>query len=124
MLNLKFIQENPELVIEKLKKKNFDAAEIVGKIIELSRQKNQLQNQADQAKAEMNRISKEIGILYREGKKEEAIAYTTTTTEIKEDIKSFDELYSEIEEKVNNLLVQLPNLPHDSVPVGKSAQDN
>jgi len=90
MLNLKFIQDNPELVVEKLKRKNFDAGKIVDQIIDLYRQKNKLQNQADEAKAEMNKISNEIGKLFREGKKEEAIEYTTTTTEMKEDIKSFD----------------------------------
>ena len=54
MLNLKFIQDNPELVIEKLKKKNFDASGIVESITDLYVQKNKLQGQADQAKAEMN----------------------------------------------------------------------
>jgi seryl-tRNA synthetase len=124
MLNLKFIQDNPELVITKLKKKNFDAVEIVGKIIELYRQKNKLQNQADQAKAEMNAISKEIGLLLREGKKVEADTAKNRTAEIKESIRILDEGFNSIEEDVNNLLVQLPNLPHDSVPVGKGAQDN
>ena len=66
MLNLKFIQDNPELVIEKLKKKNFDAMGIVAEIVDLYQQKNKLQNQSDQAKAEMNRISKEIGLLKNE----------------------------------------------------------
>jgi seryl-tRNA synthetase len=56
MLNIKFIQDNPELVIERLKKKNFDASEIVGNITELYLQKNKLQGLADQAKAEMNTI--------------------------------------------------------------------
>jgi seryl-tRNA synthetase len=69
MLNLKFIQENPELVIAKLKKKNFDATNIVNQITELYRQKNQLQNKADQAKAEMNKISGEVGLLMRQGKR-------------------------------------------------------
>ena len=124
MLNLKFIQDNPDLVIEKLKKKNFDASGIVKEIVDLYQQKNKLQNQSDQAKAEMNKISKEIGILFREGKKEEAIAYTTTTTEIKEEIKSYNEKFSEIEQKVNDLLVLLPNLPHNLVPFGKGAEDN
>lgn len=124
MLNLKFIQDNPDLVIEKLKKKNFNAAGIVGDIIELYREKNKLQGQTDQAKAEMNKISKEIGLLFREGKTEEANAAKERTSEIKENIKQFDQQFSEIEEKVNELLVQLPNLPHDSVPAGKSAEDN
>ncbi len=124
MLNLKFIQDNPELVIEKLKKKNFDASGIVTEIVDLYQQKNKLQSQADQAKAEMNKISKEIGILFREGKKAEADVAKERTSELKENIRKFDEQFSEIEQKVTDLLVLLPNLPHDSVPVGKGAEDN
>ncbi len=124
MLNLKFIQDNPELVVEKLRKKNFDASEIVGKITGLYRQKNQLQNLADQAKSEMNAISREIGNLMREGKKAEAEAAKEKTSEIKENIKQYDQQFAEIEEKVTELLVLLPNLPHESVPFGKGAADN
>lgn len=124
MLNLKFIQDNPELVIEKLKKKNFDAKEIVESITKLYSQKNQLQNQADQAKAEMNKISKEIGLLFREGKKTEANAAKERTSELKENIKLFDQQFAKIEQKVVDLLVQLPNLPHDTVPSGKGEEDN
>jgi len=65
MLNLKFIQDNPELVVEKLKKKNFDASKIVTAIIDLYKQKNKLQSEADSAKAEMNKISKEIGEIFQ-----------------------------------------------------------
>lgn len=124
MLNLKFIQDNPELVVEKLRKKNFDASEIVGKITGLYRQKNQLQNLADQAKSEMNAISREIGNLMRGGKKAEAEAAKEKTSEIKENIKQYDQQFAEIEEKVTELLVLLPNLPHESVPFGKGAGDN
>jgi seryl-tRNA synthetase len=124
MLNLKFIQDNPELVIEKLKRKNFDASEVVSTIIDLNRLKNILQGQADLAKSEMNKISKEIGMLFREGKAEEANAAKARTSELKDNIKQVDEDFAEIEEKVNDLLVQLPNLPHDSVPVGKGEEDN
>ncbi len=124
MLNLKFIQDNPELVIEKLKKKNFDASGIVAEIVDLYQQKNKLQSQSDQAKAEMNKISKEIGLLFREGKKDEADVAKERTSELKENIRKFDEQFSEIEQKVNDLLVLLPNLPHDSVPFGKGAEDN
>ena len=124
MLNLKFIQENPDLVIAKLKKKNFDATDIVGKITELYRKKNQLQNKADQGKAEMNKISGEVGLLMRQGKKEEAEIAKTRTAEIKESIKQFDIDFAAIEEQVYQLQVQLPNLPHDSVPNGKGAADN
>ena len=124
MLNLKFIQENPELVIGKLQKKNFDASVIVGKITELYQQKNKLQVQAELVKAEMNKISAEVGNLMRQGKKEEAEIAKTRTSEIKESIKQFDLDFAAIEEKVYELQVQLPNLPHDSVPVGKGAADN
>ena len=124
MLNLKFIQDNPELVIEKLKKKNFDASGIVSQITELYQQKNKLQSQADQAKAEMNKISKEIGILFREGKKEEADAAKARTSELKENIKQYDTDFATIEEKVYELQVQLPNLPAEIVPFGKGADDN
>ncbi len=124
MLNLKFIQDNPELVIAKLQKKNFDASAIVEKIIELYQQKNKLQVQAEQAKAEMNKISAEVGNLMRQGKKEEAETAKIRTSEIKESIKQFDLDFAAIEEKVNELQVQLPNLPHESVPVGKGAADN
>lgn len=124
MLNLKFIQDNPELIIEKLSKKNFDASAIVENIVELYRQKNKLQVQAEQAKAEMNKISTEVGNLMRQGKKEEAEIAKARTSEIKESIKQFDIDFTSIEEKVYELQVQLPNLPHDSVPVGKGAADN
>ncbi len=124
MLNLKFIQENPELVIAKLKKKNFDATNIVNQITELYRQKNQLQNKADQAKAEMNKISGEVGLLMRQGKKEEAEIAKTRTAEIKESIKQFDIDFAAIEEQVYQLQVQLPNLPADLVPEGRGAADN
>ena len=97
MLNLKFIQDNPELVIEKLKKKNFDASSIVENIIELYSQKNKLQVQADQYKSEMNKISKEIGILFREGKAAEANAAKTRTSELKENIKQADVEFAVIE---------------------------
>lgn len=124
MLNLKFIQDNPELVVEKLKKKNFDASEIVDTIIGLYQQKNKLQGEADAAKAEMNKISKEIGMLFREGKQDEANAAKARTSELKENIKQFDADFAAIEEKVNKLQVELPNLPHESVPVGKGEEDN
>jgi seryl-tRNA synthetase len=124
MLNLKFIQDYPELVIEKLNRKNFDAAEIVNTIVDLYRQKNKAQQKAEQVKAEMNKISREIGNLVREGKKEEADAAKARTSELKDTIKQLDGQFADIEKKVAELQVQLPNLPHESVPSGKGAEDN
>ncbi len=124
MLTLKFIQDNPELVIKKLLVKNFDAKEIVENIIALYEKKNKAQQSADQAKAEMNKISKEIGILFREGKKEEANKAKDRTSELKETIKQLDQEFASNDEEVNELLIQLPNLPHESVPKGNSEEDN
>ena len=124
MLNLRFIQDYPEEVIEKLKKRNIDATENVGKIIDLNRQKNEAQQKAEQAKAEMNNISREIGNLFREGKTQEADSARAKTSALKESIKLLDAEFADIEKKVSELLIQLPNIPHDSVPAGKGAEDN
>ena len=124
MLNLKFIQENPELVIAKLKKKNFDAQAIVQQITELSARKNEMQNQADGCKAELNKISKEIGVLMREGKAPEAEAAKARTIELKDSIRQLDDDFACIELEVFNIQVLLPNLPADIVPAGKIPEDN
>ncbi|HEY3372914.1 MAG TPA: serine--tRNA ligase [Prolixibacteraceae bacterium] len=124
MLNLKFIQENPELIVSKLKKKNFDAHAIVQQITELSGKKNEIQNQADQCKAEMNKISKEIGLLMRDGKTDEAQAAKIRTAELKDSIKQLDDDFARIELEVFNIQVLLPNLPSDLVPAGKTPEDN
>ncbi len=124
MLNLRFIQDNPELVIEKLKKKNFDASAIVGQISELYKTKNDIQSKADGVKAEMNKLSKEIGQLFREGKQEEANAAKERTAELKDAIKQLDEDFAKIDEQVFELQVQLPNLPAEIVPEGRTPEDN
>lgn len=124
MLNLRFIQNNPELVIEKLKKKNFDAASIVGQISNLYKTKNEIQVKADQFKSEMNKLSKEIGQLFREGKQDEATQAKTRTSQLKNSIKQLDEDFAKIDDEVFELQVQLPNLPADIVPAGKTPEDN
>jgi len=124
MLNLKFIQENPELVITRLGKKHFDASAIVQQIITLTAKKNETQATADKYKAEMNKISKEVGSLMREGKKEEAEAAKIRTAELKDSIKQLDEDFARIDQDVFNLQVLLPNLPAEIVPEGRTPEDN
>lgn len=124
MLNLRFIQENPDLVVEKLKKKKFDASAIVGQISELYKKKNEIQTKADQVKAEMNKLSKEIGGLMREGKQTEANAAKERTTELKDSIKQLDDQFAQIDEQVFQLQVQLPNIPSELVPEGRTPEDN
>lgn len=124
MLSLKFIQENPELVVAKLKKKHFDASAIVKEITTLTAKKNETQATADKYKAEMNKISKEVGSLMREGKKDEAEAAKIRTAELKESIKRLDEDFARIDQDVFALQVLLPNIPADIVPEGHSAEEN
>ncbi len=124
MISLRYIQENPQEVIEKLAKKQFDAREIVGSIAGLSATKNQTQVQSDKAKAEMNTLSREIGMLMRNGKKEEAEKARARTAELKDQIRELDQLFSELELKIRDLQVLLPNIPHLTVPYGKSPEDN
>jgi seryl-tRNA synthetase len=111
-------------VIEKLAKRNFNAREIVQTILELRETKNQTQVQADNAKAEMNLLSKEIGVLFKAGKAEEASQAKARTGELKENIRQLDEVFTNIDVQVQALLVQLPNVPNIAVPYGKSAGDN
>ncbi|MEI6138928.1 MAG: serine--tRNA ligase [Mariniphaga sp.] len=124
MLNLKFIQENPELVIERLAVKRFDARTIVEKVIALYKRRNEAQNEAETEKAEMNRLSKEIGQLYKDGKASEANIAKEQTVQLKEQIKSLENEFDAIDAELAQLQVLLPNLPSQLVPPGRGADDN
>ena len=124
MLNLRFIQENKELVIERLAVKNFDGREMVEKIIELDNQRKALQQEAEQKQATMNQIAKQIGQLMQKGQKEEAEQARQTTAELKSSIADLTNQRNEVGTELNNILLRLPNLPHSSVPRGKSETDN
>ncbi|HHT21994.1 MAG TPA: serine--tRNA ligase [Bacteroidales bacterium] len=124
MLTLKYITENTQEVITRLAKKHFDGAEIINEIVELDERRKTTQTAADNLAAELNTISKEIGILFQQGKKEEANAAREKTATIKEDLSKLSTEREEIEQRLNDLLVQVPNVPHDSVPEGKHAEDN
>lgn len=124
MLTINLLREKKDFVIDRLKVKNFDAAEIVEKILELDSSRREIQSKANQFEAEMNRISKEIGSLMKAGKKEEAEAAKARTYNLKEEIKSLLDKLGPIEEQQKTEIVKLPNLPHESVPPGHSADDN
>jgi seryl-tRNA synthetase len=124
MLNLKFIQDNPELVIERLAVKRFDARAIVEKVIELYKRRNEVQNEAESQKAEMNRISKEIGQRKNVMKFDEFNLAKEQTVQLKEQIKNLESEFDVIDEELAQLQVLLPNLPSPLVPAGKGAEDN
>jgi seryl-tRNA synthetase len=124
MLTLKVITENREEVVRKLAKKRFDAEEIIDRIIGLDKTRRETQQQLDANLAEVNSLSKTIGGLMKDGRKEEAEAARLHVAEMKEGNKILDETKNSVEKQLHELLVLLPNLPHDSVPEGKSAEDN
>jgi len=124
MLTLKYITENTAEVINRLAKKNYRGEEIIAQVVDLDAQRKVTQTQADQALAEMNALSKEIGLLFKQGKQAEANAAKEKTVVLKDSIKELTDKQAAIEQQLNDLLVQIPNLPHESVPAGKHAEDN
>ena len=124
MLTLKYIRENQEEIIEKLKVRNFDASEIISKIISTDNERRSTQTEMDNKQAELNTLSRSIGQLFKEGKQEEANEARNKTSELKEDIRNLNTKLSEIETQIQELLVQIPNVPHPSVPAGNSEDDN
>ena len=124
MLTLKYITENTEDVILRLAKKHFDGTAIIAEILELDGLRKTAQVQVDNASAELNNLSKEIGMLFKQGKQAEADQYKEKIAELKETIKTLGDQQNGAELKLNELLVQIPNLPHESVPEGKRPEDN
>jgi seryl-tRNA synthetase len=124
MLTLKVINENTDEVIGKLAKKNFDAVEVLEKVKELDNVRRNTQTQLDATLAEINTLSKSIGGLMKEGKKNEADTAKEQVSTLKESSKQLDETLKDSETKIQELLVTIPNLPHESVPVGKTPEDN
>jgi seryl-tRNA synthetase len=124
MLTLKVINENTDEVIGKLAKKNFEATEVLEKVKELDNVRRNTQTQLDATLAEINTLSKSIGGLMKEGKKNEADTAKEQVSTLKESSKQLDEILKDSETKIQELLVTIPNLPHESVPVGKTPEDN
>ncbi|ULB33855.1 MULTISPECIES: serine--tRNA ligase [Proteiniphilum] len=124
MLTLKTINSNPEEVVRRLSKKHFDAKEIIDQIISLDELRRNTQTSLDSVLSEIRSISKSIGMLIKEGKKDEANAARDRVGLLKESSAGLDVTLKDTEAKISDLLVTIPNLPHDSVPEGKGAEDN
>lgn len=124
MLTLKAINEDAESIIRKLAKKNFDGKTIIADIIATDAKRRSTQAKYEANLSELNLLSKSIGQLMKEGKKEEAEIARKTVHDLKESNKIFENELREAEESLQNLLVTIPNTPHESVPEGKAAEDN
>ena len=124
MLTLKYIQENPQLVIDKLKIKNIDAKSIINELVQIDDYRKDTKKNLDNSLSELNNFSKKIGQLYKEGQLEEAESAKLRSTELKENSQLLQQKLSEVEDHIYNLLVKLPNIPHTSVLKGNSEEDN
>ncbi|HLV38058.1 serine--tRNA ligase [Xanthomarina sp.] len=124
MLQVPFIRENKENVIKQLAVRNIDATKMIEDVISLDEDRRQTQTLLDNALAESNTLSKEIGNLYKSGKTAEANILKERTTELKETTKELNEKLNEKVEALNQLLYKIPNVPHISVPKGSAEDDN
>jgi len=124
MLQVNFLKEHRDRVLEGLKKRNFKDLELVDNAISLDDERKKVQFDMDSKLAEINKISKEIGLLMKEGKKEEAESAKQKTAQYKEASKDLQQKLNGIEEKLTEILYLIPNIPHESVKAGVSADDN
>ncbi len=124
MLSIQTIRENPQWVIERLKVKNFDASEMIDLVIDLDSQKRETQKMLDDHLAESNRLSKEIALCFKEGNKAEADSLKFRSQELKSVSKALEAGMSKLVVRIHDLMVQLPNLPQEGVPAGRTPDDN
>jgi seryl-tRNA synthetase len=124
MLHINKIRDNKEAYITLLKIKNVDVTELFNSVISLDDQRKSTQQKADDFLAKGNQLAIQIGELYKTGKSQEANALKEESSRIKEESKALQHKQAELEKDIQNILVQIPNIPHSSVPAGKSDTDN
>ena len=124
MLQVNYIRENRENVLERLKVRNFKQLELVDQIISIDEERRQTQTSLDSLSAEANAAAKQIGELMRSGKKDEAEVIKAQTAGHKESIKTLSDKLTGLEQSQFNMVVQLPNLPHHLVKPGTTPEEN
>ena len=125
MLDLKFLRENPDAVKENIKKKFQDSKlPLVDEVIELDKQSRAAKQEADDLRGSRNRISKQIGALMAQGKKEEAEQVKAQVTANAKRLAELEELESELSEKIKKIMMVIPNIIDPSVPIGKDDSEN
>ncbi len=125
MLDIKFLRENPEIVKENIKKKFKDSKlPLVDEAIELDTKKKAANTEANNLRANRNKISKEIGVLMSQGKKDEGMALRELVNKQADRLKELEVLEDEYTKKLNEVMMKIPNIIDPSVPIGKSDEDN
>lgn len=124
MLQVAFIRENKDAVINGLAKRNIDATEMINDVITLDEDRRNLQTQLDNTKAESNALSKEIGNLFKSGEVQKANVLKEKTTQLKDTVKTLEQELNEKADALNELLYKIPNVPNEIVPAGNTDEDN
>ncbi|MBQ2917218.1 MAG: serine--tRNA ligase [Clostridia bacterium] len=125
MLDIKFVRENPDLVKENIKKKFQDhKLELVDQVIELDKKYREFQLEGDTLRMDRNSLSKEIGNLMRQGKKDEAENTKAKVNEINSKLENIEKETDEYSNKIKEIMMRIPNIIHDSVPIGKDDSEN
>lgn len=124
MIELNALRANPEEIVKKLLIKNFDAKNLVSELLELDKEKREIQVKNDALLNKRNVLSKEIGDLFKAGKGEEANEKKKETTDLNDTIQVLKEKYNELDVKIESILYQLPNVPNSAVPKGLTPEDN
>lgn len=124
MLEVPVIRNNSDTIISRLRKRNINADELIHRVIELDDQRRATQKELDDLLAEGNKLSKQIGDLFKAGKQEDANALKEQTVTLKERSQDLKERMSKVEEELKDLLYQIPNAPATEVPEGKTPEDN
>ncbi|GAB2763573.1 serine--tRNA ligase [Salinimicrobium soli] len=124
MLQVANIRANKEAYIEALKKRNFDASQIFSEVLELDETRRATQTELDETLAESNKLSKEIGMLFKTGEHQKANRLKEQTSELKENSKVLAEKLAETTAAMNRHLYNIPNIPNEIVPAGASEEDN
>lgn len=124
MLDIKYIRANRDEVVRRLERKHFAAEAIIDEVIETDARRREAQQRLDAILSEQNALAKEIGSLMKQGLKAEAEDKRARVAALKEESRQLEESKAEAEVQLSSLLYQIPNLPADIVPEGKTAEDN
>lgn len=125
MLDIRFVRENPEIVKENIKKKfQDDKLPLVDEVIALDEERRDAQKKADELRSNRNKISKEIGNLMAQGKKEEGMALRQKVKEQADELEELSKKEAELNERVTTIMMTIPNIIDDSVPIGKDDSEN
>ena len=124
MLELSFIRENNESIIEHLKVRNKDFRDLILKVLDFDEQRRSAQFKLDNELSELNQLSKEIGEMFKSGQQQAALKLKEQTTLLKDSTKELKQHLVDLENSIKEILYQIPNVPNKQVPSGNSEQDN